>query len=190
MTICRNNISVEALSFSRQILPRTSLPYSIEESQHTPEWIVSMYTDQNALDNMDVEAMKNSIQLLNFNSNEEAREACHTFAPPRMHSLQDSSACQICKKTFGKLFRKPWHCKNCGVCVCNKCNVVWSAAMVPKTFNMTRSKKVRVCLACNWLHEEFRMSLLNGQFDRVVQLHATGNLNLRSPFSKTKGEIL
>jgi len=150
---------------------------------------VSLYTDQQAVDNMDQEAMKNSIEVFNFNSNEEAREACHTLGPPRMHSLQDNYTCQICKNTFGKLFRRPWHCKNCGVCMCYKCTVVWPTAMVPKTFNMARTKKVHVCVACNWLHDEFRKSLLHGQFERAVQLHATGNLNLRSPCSKTNGEI-
>ena len=171
-------------------MPRTSLPYSIEESEHKDEWVVSLYTDQHALDKMDVEAMKNSIEMLNFSSSEEAREACHAFAPPRMHSIQDSSVCQICKKKFGKVFRKPWHCKNCGVCVCNKCTVLWPAPLLPKTFNMTRARKVHVCLACNWLHDEFRVSLLNGEFERAVELHGTGNLNLRSPFSKLHGEIL
>jgi len=175
-------------SISRFIIPRTSLPYKIEHSDVTMEWTVTMHTNQEALDNNDQHKIEESILKASFKTEQEARAACEQYAPPRMHSFDDYSQCHICKKSFNKVIRRPCHCHNCGVCVCTKCTENWPAVMMPITFTLVkRRRQYRVCYACDWLSSAFRVALLNGDLDKIEQLHGTGNINLRVPFANAKG---
>jgi FYVE zinc finger len=96
--------------------------------------------------------------------------------------------CHICKSKFA-ILRRACHCRNCGVCVCKDCVVPWPAKMIPDTYNIKKEHFVHACLSCNWLSNSFRLALLEGNHDRAVALHSTGNLNLHSPFANVKGEL-
>ena len=48
---------------------------------------------------------------------------------------------------------------------------------------------VNVCLSCDWLSNGFRLALLEGDQDKAVAIHATGNINLHAPFANVKGEL-
>jgi hypothetical protein len=61
--------------------------------------------------------------------------------------------------------------------------------MLPDTYNSKRENSVNVCTSCDWLSTSFRLALLNGDEDRAIALHATGNINLHTPFANVKGEL-
>jgi len=42
------------------------------------------------------------------------------------------------------------------------------------------------CVACDWIAQSFRDALLEGNYKAAKDLHATGNVNLRSPFCLDK----
>ncbi len=179
------------ISVSRFIVTRTSLPYTIEYNETTLEWAALINTDQEALDTNDSDMIEQGVVTMVFKSIDEARAACHAYAPPRMHSFEDSPKCQICKKGFNKILRRPSHCKNCGICVCSRCTVNWPSSMLPITYNMKSNRRKRfykVCMACDWLNDTFRQSLLHGDLDKAVALQTTGNVNSRNPFANVRGE--
>jgi hypothetical protein len=62
--------------------------------------------------------------------------------------------------------------------------------MLPQTYNLKKETSVNICKACDWLCSAFRLALLDGDHDKAVALHATGNLNLTTPFANVKGELL
>jgi len=104
-----------------------------------------------------------------------------------MHPFATSTNCFVCEHKFA-LLRRPCHCRNCGVCICSKCSTQWPARMVPGTYNIKSESNVNVCGPCDYLSNAFREALLEGNHDRAFALHATGNVNLRSPFCCLKGE--
>mmetsp|Transcript_16837 Transcript_16837/g.21295 ORF Transcript_16837/g.21295 Transcript_16837/m.21295 type:complete len:446 (+) Transcript_16837:3-1340(+) len=176
---------------SRFIIPRTSLPYTIEQDPLSLSWVAIIHVDQEIVDHGSVEEDDDSnVIAMSFATIEEAREACHAFAPPRMHSFEDYKSCFICKMRFHKVMRRPNNCRNCGICVCSKCSTNWPRSMLPETYYWRKNKRnVKVCFACDWLNETFRMSLMNGDHDKAMALQCTGNVNLRCPFAKTKHDI-
>jgi hypothetical protein len=98
--------------------------------------------------------------------------------------------CQICKSAFNHRSRSS-ACRNCGVCICDRCSWRWAIRMVPKTYvSSTQALTVRVCKNCDWLSNAFCISLLQGKFEAVQKLHRTGNLNLRSSFADINGEAM
>ncbi len=180
----------ETCSASRFIIPRTSLPYTIERDPLTMRWVAIIHIDQEILDHGGVEEDKNDVIYLSYATINEAREACHAFAPPRMHSFEDYKNCFICKRKFHKVMRRPSNCRNCGVCVCSQCSTNWPRAMLPETYQWRKSKRyAKVCFACDWLNDTFRLSLMDGDHDKALALYCTGNVNLRCPFAKTKHDI-
>ena len=60
--------------------------------------------------------------------------------------------------------------------------------MIPETYNIKKESMVHSCKACDWLCNSFRLALLEGKMDEAVALHATGNVNLTTPFANVKGE--
>jgi hypothetical protein len=56
-------------------------------------------------------------------------------------------------------------------------------------YNIKKERFVNVCKPCNWLCDSFRLSLLEGNHNRAVALHATGTVNLHTPFANVKGEL-
>eukprot|EP00979_Chaetoceros_neogracilis_P004319 scaffold765_cov151-Chaetoceros_neogracile.AAC.18 len=176
-------------SVSKFIVTRTSLPYTIEHNEMTLEWTAIINTNQEALDNDDIETIEESTVCMTFKTLDEAREACHSYAPPRMHSSQDTPKCHICTKKFNKFLRRPSHCKNCGVCVCNCCTVHWPKDMLPVTYHMNKRKKMyKVCMGCDWLNGAFRQACVTGDLDKAIALQATGNVNTRTLFANVRGE--
>jgi hypothetical protein len=62
--------------------------------------------------------------------------------------------------------------------------------MIPDTYNIKKESLVNICKSCDWLCSAFRMALLSGSHDQAVAVHATGNVNLVTPFANVKGELL
>jgi len=60
--------------------------------------------------------------------------------------------------------------------------------MIPDTYNLKNESFVNVCKTCDWLNHTFRLSLLDGDFDKSVALYSTGNVNIYTPFLNVKGE--
>lgn len=61
--------------------------------------------------------------------------------------------------------------------------------MVPDTFLPTKKhtpSTVTVCKTCDYLATEFRLALLDGDFEYVVKLYMTGNINLRCPLANVE----
>jgi hypothetical protein len=62
--------------------------------------------------------------------------------------------------------------------------------MLPETYNIKKESIVNVCMCCDWLCSALRLALLDGHHDQAVALHATGNVNLVTPFANVKGELV
>jgi hypothetical protein len=61
--------------------------------------------------------------------------------------------------------------------------------MLPATYNIKKENFFNVCKACDMLSSSFRLALLQGDFDKAIALHSTGNINLTVPFANVKGEL-
>jgi FYVE zinc finger len=105
-----------------------------------------------------------------------------------MLPFENYKFCHLCKSKFA-ILRRACHCRNCGVCVCKDCAVQWPAKMIPDTYNIKKEMVVNACKSCEWLSNSFRLALLEGNHDRAVSLHSTGNVNLHTPFANVKGEL-
>jgi len=171
------------------ILPRTLLPSSVIHNQGKKNpWVATVNTNQKALDSNNVEEGSKSLRAFAVPSKKQAICLAKAWAPPRMHPFENSPECFICETRFA-VFRRACHCRNCGVCVCSQCSLQWPAKMLPETYNIKKEALVNICKACDWLCTSFRLTLLEGDFDKAVALHATGNLNLTTPFANVKGEL-
>jgi len=60
-----------------------------------------------------------------------AHEAARNFAPPVWQ--EDAKECGLCGHGFAVLRRKH-HCRNCGLCVCDRCCVTWPTACLPESY--------------------------------------------------------
>eukprot|EP00978_Attheya_sp_CCMP212_P003773 scaffold8023_cov54-Attheya_sp.AAC.1 len=178
------------------VLPRTFLPYTVTEVMG--QWETEFHTDQRALDRGDRMAAAEKICSHTFSSSFMAREFAVAQTPPRMIPFEDATSCFVCETSFSLLRNRPSHCRNCGVCVCSLsvgsnhssagCSQSWPAKMIPPHYNIKNESVVKVCASCDWLSTAFRKALLSGLLDEAVALHATGNVNLRTPFCNVKGE--
>jgi len=61
--------------------------------------------------------------------------------------------------------------------------------MLPATYNIKDEDVVNICNACDWLCSSFRLALLQGDRDKAIALHHTGNINLTTPLANIKGEV-
>mmetsp|Transcript_23036 Transcript_23036/g.28255 ORF Transcript_23036/g.28255 Transcript_23036/m.28255 type:complete len:263 (-) Transcript_23036:847-1635(-) len=157
----------------------------------TMRWVAIINTDQEQIDSGDSISTEDndSIVALSFATEQEAREACYAYAPPRMYTFDECTNCYMCRKKFNKFLRRPFNCQNCGISICLNCATNWPSTMLPETFTLKhRRRSVKICLACDWLNDSFRMSLVNGDYKKALALHSTGNINLRSPFAKGNHE--
>mmetsp|Transcript_22137 Transcript_22137/g.40634 ORF Transcript_22137/g.40634 Transcript_22137/m.40634 type:complete len:207 (-) Transcript_22137:1888-2508(-) len=95
--------------------------------------------------------------------------------------------CMLCNTKF-TLFKRPRHCRNCGICICSNydCCTVWSKKMIPETFNIKKESTVKVCTSCHALTKRFQHALLQGRYGSAVEMYLTGNINLRVPFAFKK----
>ena len=133
-------------------------------------------------------AASRSLRAFSMPTERQAVCLAKAWTPPRMLPFDDHKSCQICNAKFA-LFRRPSHCRNCGVCVCKDCVVAWPSKMVPETFLNKKGNIVNTCRACDWLSTSFRIALLEGNLDKSVAIHGTGNVNLHTPFCNVKGEL-
>ena len=116
-----------------------------------------------------------------YGTEEGALAACRNHAPPVWAEPAKNCACYMCLD--GKnLYKSPLHCRNCGQLVCRKCSKSrWPQGMLPSTYH-NNERTVRVCDACNHLAWNFRRALKDGDRTRVLELCASGNVNIWTPF--------
>lgn len=171
------------------IRKRDTLPFTVKQNASTKNWVASVRSSQKAWENSrrgvdttiaNLELVR-SIKTFSASSEKEAYETGLAMAPPVMESLDENPICCLCKTKFA-IFRRPHHCKNCGVVVCSSCACSWSARRVPSTYNVSKKEKVIVCQACDWLADDFQKTVMKGDLGRAKSLYATGNVNLRHPY--------
>lgn len=135
-----------------------------------------------------MEASK-SLRAFSVVTEKQATCLAKAWSPPTMHPFSKHPACHICSSKFA-VFHRPCHCRNCGICVCTNCVLPWPSKMVPETYNIKKESFVNTCKGCDWLCTSFRLALLEGDMDKAIALHSTGNVNLVTPFANVKGELL
>ena len=63
--------------------------------------------------------------------------------------------------------------------------------MIPETYNIKNEITVKSCNTCNNLATAFQNSLLQANFDDVLTIYNSGNINLRCSFLNVKtGEVI
>lgn len=187
--IYRNSVSFKMDSFTSSISPRVSLPLTLIYSKAMQSWVVTLNTSQKGLDVKNVEESSKTLKAFSVPTMTQAICLASAWAPPRMHPFASNSECFICQSQFA-VFHRACHCRNCGVCICISCTVQWPSKMIPATYNIKNEDIVNICKACDWLCSAFRLALLKGESDKAIALHATGNVNLMTPFAYIKGEVL
>jgi len=175
-------------SAADSILPRTLLPWSIFPSETTKMWVATVNTNQKALDNNNIIEASKALRAFSVPSKKQAEALALAWATPKMLPFSDNPDCFSCKVRFA-VFRRACHCRNCGVCICSTCATQWPSKMIPETYNIKQKSEINICKSCDWLSSAFRLALLEGNHDEAVALHATGNVNLTTPFANVKGEL-
>ena len=178
-------------SLANSVLTRELLPWSVIHSEATNMWVATVNTNQKALDSKNVIEASKALRAFSVVTEKQATCLAKAWSPPRMHAFSKNPACHICKAKFA-VFRRACHCRNCGVTVCSSssCSRPWPAKMCPETYNIKKESFLNVCAACDFLCTSFRLALLEGDFDKAVALHSTGNINVVTPFANVKGELL
>eukprot|EP00934_Nitzschia_sp_Nitz4_P009017 Nitzschia sp. Nitz4//scaffold8_size234185//118341//121948//NITZ4_001266-RA/size234185-snap-gene-0.16-mRNA-1//1//CDS//3329559833//9007//frame0 len=169
-------------NMSGSVLPRTLLPSSVIYSEATNSWVATVNTNQKALEVNNVEESSKALRAFSVPTKKQAVALARAWAPPFMHPFGSNPMCFVCEAPFS-VFRRPCHCRNCGVCVCNNCSMQWPSKMLPATYNIKKEGAVNICKACDWLCSAFRLALLHGEYDKAIALHSTGNINLTTPFA-------
>ena len=172
------------------VRPRVLLAATVYYNTATNLWIATINTNQRGVAR-DPATANRYLQAFSFQTEREAREAAIANAPPKMVPFGESPSCFQCHSLFA-LFRRAAHCRNCGVCVCHSCSVVWPSQTLPPTYNLKKESTVRVCQNCHGLSVSFKNALLDGNYEEAVALYGTGNINLRTPFpvGTKKDEVL
>ena len=179
---------VELDSLSASVFPRTLLPSSVIYSDATKSWVATINTNQKALETNNVQESSKSLRAFSVPSKKQAICLARAWSPPKMHSFSENPKCSICEVKFA-VFRRASHCRNCGVCVCASCSIQWPSKMLPATYNIKKEGFLNVCKACDMLSSNFRLALLDGDFDQALALFSTDNVNLTVPFANVKGEL-
>lgn len=167
-----------------QIHPRILLSATVYHNTATNLWIATINTNQRGVSTNPTAASK-FLKAFSFLSEKEARESAIANAPPKMLPFSDNSACFICSGKFA-VFRRPSHCRNCGVCICSGCTTTWPSKMIPEMYNLKNESTVNICTSCDWLSNAFKKSLIKGDIEEVIALYGTGNVNVRTPFPAGK----
>jgi len=155
------------------VFPRTLLPWSVIHRPSSGMWIATLQTNQKALDRQNVLEASKSLRAFSMPTEKQAVSLAKAWTPPRMLPFDSNKCCHICSAKFA-VFRRPCHCKNCGVCVCKDCTVNWPKTMIPDTYNRKKGNFVNACKSCDWLSKSFRVALLEGDLDKSVALFGTG----------------
>jgi len=154
----------------------------VNHSKSTNLWI----TQINSEERVNKKGPHPSVKAFSFRSENEAKETAYVNAPPKMIPFDMVSHCFGCEGKFNTVFRRPSHCRNCGVCICASCSTAWSKAMVPETYNFKNARIVKICNSCDFISTKFRHALMSGDFKAAKRIYMTGNINLRCPFSNIK----
>lgn len=176
-------------SFTTFVSPRALLPSSVIYNETSESWVATINTNQKALDNKNVQESSKALRAFSVPTKKQAMCLAMAWSPPRMYPFESNPQCFICQHQFA-VFRRHCHCRNCGVCICNSCAVQWPSRMLPETYNIKNEDMLNICNACDWLCSAFRRALQQGDADKAIALHATGNVNLTTPFANIKGEVL
>ena len=166
-----------------QIHSRILLTATVYHNTATNLWIATINTNQKGVAKNPATASK-YLKAFSFSSEKEARESAIANAPPKMLPFVENQSCFNCKGKFA-LFRRAGHCRNCGVCICNSCSVMWPSKMIPETYNLKKESQVKICKSCNLLSGSFKKALLDGDYEEAIALYGSGNINLRTPFPQT-----
>jgi len=166
--------------FVDQIRPRVLLAATVYHNAATGLWITTINTNQKGVAR-DPKMANKYLKAFSFPTEQEARESAIANAPPKMVPFGENNNCFICQNSF-TMFKRASHCRNCGVCICKDCSVVWPSKMLPDTYNLKNEATAKVCTSCNTISSAFRRSLLQGDFRGAAALYGTGNVNLRVPF--------
>jgi hypothetical protein len=177
------NADIDIASSPESIRKRNYLKWTVKRNQATNLWVASVQTSQKAIEASDYIETERSIVSFSATTQEEAFETGLANAVPIMQPFEENPICYVCKAKFA-LFRRPQHCRNCGVCVCSPCSTTWPGKMMPETYNAKTTNNV--CLACDWLAKIFRDALVEGNYKAAAHLYATGNVIIRSPFCLDK----
>jgi len=171
--------------YSRQLIPPT-----IYYSTSLDQWIVEI--NNSSCDETEKESGKSTIlQSYSFQTEKEARTSAYANAPPQMIPFNQKDTCMLCPTKF-TFFKRPKHCRNCGIVICSSYNCCTSTSKkyIPSTYNIKNEKDVTVCNSCITISKRFKHALVNGRYGSAVELYMTGNINLRVPFmpsNKKKG---
>eukprot|EP00536_Pseudo-nitzschia_multiseries_P000365 jgi/Psemu1/282276/fgenesh1_pg.5_\ len=179
MEIISGKKDFEISSFpSRELLPSSMTYNETHES-----WVVTI----TSLDTQNETESLRSVRSFSVPTKEHGLCIKRSWSPPKMQPFEFNTECFVCKVQFYP--NKPCHCRNCGLCICNSCAVQWPSKMLPETFNTGNGDFVNVCKGCDWLCSAFRRALQEGDSDKAIELYATGNVNLTTPFANIKGEV-
>jgi hypothetical protein len=110
------------------IMARTLLPWSIFYNPSSGMWVATLQTNQKALDSNNPRSAEASLRAFSLPSEKQAIRLARAWTPPRMVPFTESPNCHVCNSKFA-VFRRAAHCRNCGVCICNECAVLWPAKM-------------------------------------------------------------
>ena len=153
----------------------------VNHSKSTNLWITQINSEE-----VNKKGPHPSVKAFSFRSENEAKETAYVNAPPKMIPFDMVSHCFGCEGKFNTVFRRPSHCRNCGVCICASCSTAWSKAMVPETYNYKNARTIKICNSCDFISTKFRHALMSGDFKAAKRIYMTGNINLRCPFSNIK----
>ena len=162
------------------ITKRVYLKWTVKRNPATNLWVASVQTSQKAAETNDTIEIERNTLSFPAATQQEAFETGLANATPLLHPTEQHPICNVCKAKFA-LFRRPTHCRNCGVCVCSSCATNWPCKMLPESYNTKSTSQAQVCLACDFLANSFRDALIDGDFKKVLHLYSTGNINLRTP---------
>lgn len=172
------------------IHPRILLTATVYHNTATNLWIATINTNQKGVSKNPSTASK-YLKAFSFGTEKEAREAAIANAPPKMLPFSENPVCFACNVKFS-MFKRPSHCRNCGVCVCSTCTFTWTCSSIPETYNLKKQSQVKICKSCHTMSGSFKKALLAGNYEEAIALYGSGNVNLRVPFptSSKKSEVV
>jgi hypothetical protein len=179
------NSDIDISASPECIRKRNYLKWTVKRNPTTNMWVASCQTSQKATEANDIIEIERTTMSWAATTQQEAFETGLGNATPLMQPVAENPICYVCKAKFA-LFRRPQHCRNCGVCVCTSCSTTWPTKMLPETYIAKSSSLANVCVACDWLANSFRDALVEGNYKTAIFLYATGNVNVRTPFSLIK----
>lgn len=181
-----SNSTSLALPPGLKLRTRNLLTAYVNHNKATSLWITTINTNQKASANE--RSATRYLKAFSFRTEHEARESAYVNAPPELVPFESMPNCFSCETRFNSVLRRPSHCRNCGVCICNICSTSWSKLMIPETYNTKNTKTVKICRTCDYLSTAFRHALLSGNYDNAIKVYMTGNINLRCPFVNVKNK--